>query len=69
MSAIAGSDLIAPTITLLELITVLSRQSDDDGMVVEVALDMARSGRVILVGEFRAEHLAIAGRSAFRVTH
>jgi hypothetical protein len=39
--------------TLLELVRVVSEETDDDREVVAIVLQLLRSGRVRLIGNFR----------------
>jgi hypothetical protein len=41
--------------TLLDLVSAVSEQTEDDGEVVDTVLDLLRSGRVRLTGNFRGQ--------------
>jgi hypothetical protein len=46
--------------TLLELVTTLGELTDDDREVVSSVIELLRSGRVRLIGNFRGQKLALA---------
>ena len=46
--------------TLLELVTTLGELTDDDREVVTTVIELLRSGRVRLIGNFRGQKLALA---------
>jgi hypothetical protein len=46
--------------TLLELVTTLGELTDDDREVVATVIELLRSGRVRLIGNFCGQKLALA---------
>ena len=54
-----GGDAIVET-TLLELVTTLGELTEDDREVVSSVIELLRSGRVRLIGNFRGQKLALA---------
>jgi len=55
----ADSEAVVET-TLLELVTTLGELTDDDREVVSSVIELLRSGRVRLIGNFRGQKLALA---------
>ena len=41
--------------TLLDLVSAVSEETPDDGEVIDTVLDLLRSGRVRLTGNFRGQ--------------
>ena len=54
-----GEDAVVET-TLLELVTTLGELTEDDREVVTTVIELLRSGRVRLIGNFRGQKLAHA---------
>ena len=54
-----GGDAVVET-TLLELVTTLGELTEDDREVVSSVIELLRSGRVRLIGNFRGQKLALA---------
>jgi predicted nucleic-acid-binding protein len=54
-----GSDAVVET-TLLELVTTLGELTEDDREVVSTVVELLRSGRVRLIGNFRGQKIAVA---------
>jgi hypothetical protein len=46
--------------TLLELVTTLGELTEDDREVVATVVELLRSGRVRLIGNFRGQKIAVA---------
>jgi predicted nucleic-acid-binding protein len=46
--------------TLLELVTTLGELTEDDREVVTTVVELLRSGRVRLIGNFRGQKIALA---------
>jgi predicted nucleic-acid-binding protein len=46
--------------TLLELVTTLGELTEDDREVVASVVELLRSGRVRLIGNFRGQKIAVA---------
>ena len=46
--------------TLLELVTTLGELTEDDREVVTAVVELLKSGRVRLIGNFRGQKIAIA---------
>ena len=46
--------------TLLELVQTVGELTEDDREVVATVIEMLRSGRVRLIGNFRGQRLALA---------
>jgi hypothetical protein len=46
--------------TLLELVQTIGELTDDDREVVSTVIEMLRSGRVRLIGNFRGQRIALA---------
>jgi hypothetical protein len=55
----AGTDAVVET-TLLELVTTLGELTEDDREVVTTVVELLRSGRVRLIGNFRGQKIALA---------
>ncbi len=55
----AGSSAVVET-TLLELVTTLGELTEDDREVVSAVVELLRSGRVRLIGNFRGQKIALA---------
>lgn len=55
----AGADAVVET-TLLELVTTLGEITEDDREVVSAVVELLRTGRVRLIGNFRGQKLALA---------
>jgi hypothetical protein len=55
----AETEVVVET-TLLELVTTLGELTDDDREVVTTVVELLRSGRVRLVGNFRGQKIALA---------
>ena len=55
----AGEDAVVET-TLLELVTTLGELTEDDREVVTTVVELLRSGRVRLIGNFRGQKIALA---------
>jgi predicted nucleic-acid-binding protein len=55
----AGEGAVVET-TLLELVTTLGELTEDDREVVTTVVDLLRSGRVRLIGNFRGQKIALA---------
>jgi hypothetical protein len=55
----AGADAVVET-TLLELVTTLGELTEDDREVVTTVVELLRSGRVRLIGNFRGQKIAVA---------
>jgi predicted nucleic-acid-binding protein len=55
----AGTDAVVET-TLLELVTTLGELTEDDREVVSTVVELLRSGRVRLIGNFRGQKIAVA---------
>lgn len=54
-----GADPVVET-TLLELVTTLGELTEDDREVVTTVVELLRSGRVRLIGNFRGQKIALA---------
>jgi predicted nucleic-acid-binding protein len=54
-----GSEAVVET-TLLELVTTLGELTEDDREVVSTVVELLRSGRVRLIGNFRGQKIAVA---------
>lgn len=46
--------------TLLELVTTLGQITEDDAEVVATVIELLKSGRVRLIGNFRGQKIALA---------
>jgi hypothetical protein len=55
----AEHDSVVET-TLLELVTTLGELTEDDREVVTTVVELLRSGRVRLIGNFRGQKIAVA---------
>ncbi len=55
----AGPEAVVET-TLLELVTTLGELTEDDREVVSTVVELLRSGRVRLIGNFRGQKIALA---------
>jgi predicted nucleic-acid-binding protein len=55
----AGNGAVVET-TLLELVTTLGELTEDDREVVTTVVELLRSGRVRLIGNFRGQKIALA---------
>jgi hypothetical protein len=55
----ANRDAVVET-TLLELVTTLGELTADDKEVVATVVELLRSGRVRLIGNFRGQKIAVA---------
>jgi hypothetical protein len=55
----AARDAVVET-TLLELVQTLGELTSDDREVVATVVEMLRSGRVRLIGNFRGQRIAVA---------
>jgi predicted nucleic-acid-binding protein len=55
----AGEEAVVET-TLLELVTTLGELTEDDREVVATVVELLRSGRVRLIGNFRGQKIAVA---------
>jgi predicted nucleic-acid-binding protein len=55
----AGQEAVVET-TLLELVTTLGELTEDDREVVTTVVELLRSGRVRLIGNFRGQRIALA---------
>jgi predicted nucleic-acid-binding protein len=55
----AETDAVVET-TLLELVTTLGELTEDDREVVTTVVELLRSGRVRLIGNFRGQKIAVA---------
>ena len=55
----AGQEAVVET-TLLELVTTLGELTEDDREVVSTVVELLRSGRVRLIGNFRGQKIALA---------
>ncbi|MBM4382159.1 MAG: hypothetical protein FJ091_02200 [Deltaproteobacteria bacterium] len=55
----AETDAVVET-TLLELVTTLGELTEDDREVVTTVVELLRSGRVRLIGNFRGQKIALA---------
>jgi predicted nucleic-acid-binding protein len=55
----AGTGAVVET-TLLELVTTLGELTEDDREVVTTVVELLRSGRVRLIGNFRGQKIALA---------
>jgi hypothetical protein len=55
----ASGDPVVET-TLLELVTTLGELTEDDREVVATVVELLRSGRVRLIGNFRGQKIALA---------
>ena len=55
----AETDVVVET-TLLELVTTLGELTEDDREVVTTVVELLRSGRVRLIGNFRGQKIALA---------
>jgi hypothetical protein len=55
----AGADAVVET-TLLDLVTTLGELTEDDREVVTTVVELLRSGRVRLIGNFRGQKIAVA---------
>ncbi len=55
----ASGDAVVET-TLLELVTTLGELTEDDREVVATVVELLRSGRVRLIGNFRGQKIALA---------
>jgi hypothetical protein len=53
------SDAVVET-TLLELVTTIGEITEDDREVVTTVVELLRSGRVRLIGNFRGQKIAVA---------
>jgi hypothetical protein len=53
------TDAVVET-TLLELVTTLGELTEDDREVVTTVVELLRSGRVRLIGNFRGQRIALA---------
>ena len=54
-----GDEAVVET-TLLDLVTTLGELTEDDREVVTTVVELLRSGRVRLVGNFRGQKIALA---------
>ena len=54
-----GADAVVET-TLLDLVTTLGELTEDDREVVTTVVELLRSGRVRLIGNFRGKTIALA---------
>ena len=54
-----GADSVVET-TMLELVTTLGELTEDDREVVTTVVELLRSGRVRLIGNFRGQTIALA---------
>lgn len=55
----AGREAVVET-TLLELVMTLGELTPDDKEVVATVIELLRSGRVRLIGNFRGQKIALA---------
>jgi hypothetical protein len=55
----AGAETVVET-TLLDLVTTLGELTEDDREVVTTVVELLRSGRVRLIGNFRGQRIAVA---------